>query len=218
MSKLASAFADVPIPQGMSRLPIVGRGMPVPWTTMYTEGDDDPVSIVDTTRGRELRCSCVLGRGRPHLGKPCAHRQRKGITERRCVMCGRRVVGRETFVGATKNRVLDVNRPVWTSIEPPAHPPCAAYALLACPHLAGADGGAFDIGVTSQYDTYKHVAVDFSGTKAKGYAAPLDYEFEHGVVDIYTAVLRGARIMSAHTWMTTLAPEPYRRLWVERLR
>jgi hypothetical protein len=132
--------------------------MPVPYTTLYRDGEE-PTYLTRQDGQRIITCRCQFGQGRPQFGKPCPKRQRNCMIHRRCVVCGRSFAptGQVVFLGLaerTTNGAVDTH---YVSIEPPAHAECAAYAALACPHLAdGAD--QVIVGVTRTYDVWQMVA------------------------------------------------------------
>src|SRR4029077_1545800 len=68
--------------------------------------------------------------GKPEFRGAAAAKQRLAIEERRCWTCGEKLNNRVSFIIGP---MCVINR---VSAEPPSHPECAAYSVLACPFLS----------------------------------------------------------------------------------
>lgn len=204
-------FADIPQPTRVRALPTTHSGMPVPYTTRYhDENNKDLSSVAEHDGAHIMRCECKLGEGRPKIGKPCAHRQRRAMVERRCVVCGRRLSDRAllVFLGVATGHIE--HRPSLYAVEPPAHPECAAYSALACPRLAHGDD--VHVAFTRHYEVWKELYVPGLGHKD---LKPVDAPTPYGtVVDLYCAIIDvgHARVVPLRHWMATEAPKTYRNL------
>jgi hypothetical protein len=94
-----------PLPLNIQRLPVDGRGYPVPWFVQWIDGKPD-FRIMD---GQKLV---------------------RAVKESRCWICGEPLLGRyRTFVIGP---MCAVNR---ISGEPPSHRACAQFSAQACPFL-----------------------------------------------------------------------------------
>jgi len=112
-------------PPAIAALPVDERGYPVPWFVAWVDGKPDH-RIVD-------------------VAKPT-----KALHHQLCMVCGGKLSPKlATFVVGP---MCVVNR---TAGEPPAHPGCAGYSVIACPFLtrpdmhrrqAGIPAGAVDPG------------------------------------------------------------------------
>lgn len=98
------------MPPSMARLPIDGRGYPIPW-------------FVDR--------KAPLFNGYPDFRIMDGKHLKIAIRERRCWICGDKIMTPEAVFVA--GPMCGVNR---TSAEPPNHRPCAEWAAKACPFLA----------------------------------------------------------------------------------
>jgi hypothetical protein len=96
-----------PPPARMAHLPISERGYPIPWFVPVVGGKADPRLASDT-------------------------KKREAINAGRCWVCGQLREGNEPPVFVIGPMCL-VNR---VSAEPPSHPECAAYSVIACPFLS----------------------------------------------------------------------------------
>ena len=214
---MPTRFADIPKTPAIEDLPATASGMPIPYTTLYLDKEgNDPTDLVRLPNGGGLilRCSCKFDVGRPRFGKPCPYRQRKAMMERRCVVCGRNIkLGRPViFLGVSRNRPDGVGDPMWTSIEPPAHAPCAAYSALACPRLAARPEDVL-VATSRTYDIWKHIVLSFDGDgQAVGPIVPMTTPVVTGAVDIYIAVphRRNTTVVPVTEWLARYAPAPYR--------
>lgn len=97
------------MPTGIARLPLDGRGYPIPW---FVDRD------------------APLKDGNPDFRIMDGKHLKLAIRERRCWICGGRITTHATFVAGP---MCGVNR---TSAEPPNHFACAQWAVKACPFLA----------------------------------------------------------------------------------
>jgi hypothetical protein len=202
------------MPKHIARLPTVG-GMPIPYTTTFTNHDpslpgnpyytgyDDTGSLIE-------KCRCEFGVGRPEFGKPCPHRQRKAMLERRCVTCGR-IIGAKSeliFIGVA---VHEHETDVAYSIEPPAHPDCAGYSVLVCPRLIEK---ADDVIVARcrSYELAQLVAVPGPDGKPSHRLAPLGEPVRFGIIDLFGAFPdpATATLMPLREWLRHHAPRQYR--------
>lgn len=203
------AFSDIPMPAPVKALPTTASGMPVPYTTRYHDDDNNDLTRLDRSTGElVLACDCRFGIGRPKLGKPCAHRQRRAMLDCRCVVCGRRIISKAVlvFLGIATGHIE--GQPILRSIEPPAHAHCAAYSALACPHLA--HGTNVQLALTRHYDVWKEIMIPGAPRKdLKPLHAP---PVQGGAVDLYSAIIdpRRATVVALDDWLATDAPKPYR--------
>ena len=94
------------IPDFLAHLP-VHRGLPVPFTAMWVNGEPD-FRVVDFPK----RLSCV--------------------NERLCAICGRTLGEYAWFIGGPKS--LEVSH---LFMDPPQHEHCARFAIATCPFLNG---------------------------------------------------------------------------------
>jgi hypothetical protein len=206
----------IPMPRYVAQLPLIG-GMPIPYTTLFVNHDvhltGSPVYTgYDDTGSPIEKCRCQFGVGRPLLGKPCPHRQRKAMRERRCVTCGR-VIGPKSeliFIGVA---VHDEHPEVCYSVEPPAHPECAAYSVLVCPEMIR-KASRVTIARCRTYDLAQMVAIPAVGPDGKpGHKlAPLGEPVRGGIIDLYAAFPDPAAVsmLSLVEWMRHDAPRKYR--------
>lgn len=208
---MPAPHATVPMPRHVAQLPTIG-GMPIPYTTKFADpatGAEPQYVGTDRNGSAAERCGCVFGEGKPLLGHPCPHRQRKAMVQRRCVTCGRKI-GAKTeviFIGVA-TKVGDVEHPY--SIEPPAHRDCAAYSVLVCPRLI-AKADKVMIATCRQYHLGQMVATLQSGTSnVRHHMAPMGEKVTDGIVDLYGAIPLGGYLMPLSTWMRDYAPHPYR--------
>jgi hypothetical protein len=102
------------LPGSMRRLPIDGRGFPVPWFVAWLDQD------------REVQ----PGRGVPDFRLIGNDRIRRAVNEQLCWLCGTRLLPPAASVVGP---MCAVNR---ISSEPPSHIECARFAVRACPFLA----------------------------------------------------------------------------------
>lgn len=204
----------VPLPNQVARLPKIGD-MPVPYTTMYVNHDPDlpgdpTYTGYDDTGSRIEKCRCQFGIGRPLLGKPCPDRQRKAMLERRCVTCGREISLKTelVFIGAA---VHEHHPEVCYSIEPPAHPDCAAYSTLVCPRLI-AKADKVVIARTRAYELAQMVASLGPNGQLEHRLAPLGALVGQGIIDLYAAFPDPAATTqtSLVEWLRRDAPRRYR--------
>jgi hypothetical protein len=131
-------------PRPVAELPRVGD-MPVVWITSYENGPDhEPVYTDYTNDEPVMACTCVHGVGRAVIGRQCPVRQRRSVLERRCSVCGKKInpgspmicIGvhpREVLLGTTPGHTI--KQDMLVSNEGPAHPACAVYSMLTCPHI-----------------------------------------------------------------------------------
>lgn len=161
-----------------------------------------------------LECRCVFGVGKPRIGKPCVHRQRKAMRERRCVVCGVKIKdGHLIFLGVDQNVVPDMGTKITTSVEPPAHPACAAYSALTCPRLYSNPANV-QVAMTPNYGLRQNVVAAFVNGKPKSHLAHLDEPITMGAVDLHVAVIppEVCRLSTLDEWMAKHAPPLYRDL------
>lgn len=170
-------------------------------------------SIDSFSNAMILQCSCEFGVGRPQFGKPCLHRQRKAMRQRRCVVCGKQISPKAVavFLGAAWHPHANHPRRALTSIEPPAHAACAAYSALTCRRLAHNPGEIRVVSVRD-YQVWQRVVLSFEedGDPA-GPIQPLTTPVTDGAVDMYIAVLdRVTHQTTLDEWLARKAPAPYR--------
>lgn len=211
--------SDVPLSPALRRLPEHSSGLRVPYGTYYepTPGAD-LTYLEQTTDGAMMRqCSCTFGIGIPRFGAPCLHRQRNAILHRKCVTCGQRIKpgALAVLIGGERNRLPGLSELTWTSVEPPAHPACAAYSALLCPRLRQSPENT-EVAVTrGPHQVWKKVVIGFGpGGHGMGHAVPLSAPVRVGGIDVYIAVPdpRQTRFTNLTQWMAREAPGQYRSL------
>jgi hypothetical protein len=202
------------MPKHVARLPLIG-GMPIPYTTVFLNHDphlngDPSYTGYDETGSRIEKCRCEFGVGRPLLGKPCPDRQRKAMLERRCVTCGR-VIGVKSeliFIGVA---VHEEHPEVCYSIEPPAHPECAAYSVLVCPEMIK-KASKVTIARCRTYELAQIVVTLGPDGELQHRLAPLGEPVPDGIVGLYPAFPDPATAeqMPLTEWLRHHAPRQYR--------
>jgi hypothetical protein len=195
----------------IAALPTTRGGMPVPYATLYlTDDGKNQADLVTTPQGLVMQCRCVFGVGRPKIGQPCLHRQRKAVAGRRCVICGRKMSPKAEaiFVGVDYNRVPGHDQEQITSIEPPAHLTCTAYSALTCPRLRS-DPSQVLLAITRRYTTFQMIVTGFVGKQKQVALLPLGTPARFGALDCYVAVPDPAslHLITLQDWMATGIPE-----------
>lgn len=217
---MPSPMRDAPRVGVLAGLPVHPSGLVVPYATLCVPDDgSDPVTTVRTELGHELRCACVYGQGKPRFGRPCIDRQRQCMRQGRCSVCGHRVrpaKGGMLFLGVGVTTVPP-GVEVPASIEPPVHPVCAAYSTLVCPRVIE-DNAEIVVAAAASYEVRKFVTFPVlpTGPRMLALHEPVPYS---GVAQEYAAVLprHGVSKTPLHDWMTHRAPQPYRRLYIDRM-
>lgn len=103
-----------PLPDRIAKLPVDGRGYPVPWFVAWLDENREPIE---------------RGQGEPDFRIIHPEAVLEAITQQRCWICGSRLGAHRTFVIGP---MCAVNR---TSAEPPSHLDCGDFAARACPFL-----------------------------------------------------------------------------------
>ena len=213
-------FSGLPMSNKIAALPRTHSGMPVPYTTLYLE-DDDP-SVLRQRDGRLfLDCRCTFGQGRPQLGQPCPHRQRRCMAERRCVTCGRRLgaTAELVFLGLARRTTDGAVDGEFVSVEPPAHADCAAFSAFACPHLVRHPERVI-VGVTRAYTLWHQVQhLDEHGEATMRIVSP-ETAVPGGAVDLFVALVDRASASSITPldhWLGAIAPKRWRDIYASRV-
>lgn len=107
---LRPPYDKAQMPGGIARLPVDGRGYPIPW-------------FVDR--------AAPLYNGNPDFRIMDGKRLKLAIRERRCWVCGE--PNRTKWAVFVAGPMCGINR---TSAEPPCHSWCAEWAVKACPFLS----------------------------------------------------------------------------------
>lgn len=157
-------WKQVPMPDRIAQLPRDKRGFPVPWVSCWTSGEHGVGELTVTTGifGVSLAgavCDHIAGEGLPDLANLCSGNQIKGMTERRCDVCGDVIdEGPLHFVGSVDNTSFR---------EPPLHLECAVYSLQVCPGISTAPG--VGVVVTGSYEMHPEMMLpDFNGGSVEG--------------------------------------------------
>jgi hypothetical protein len=201
------------VPVDRAALARIGRAMGINREDLATITELPGGSLTGGVALR-LECHCVFGVGQPRIGKPCVHRQRKAMRERRCVVCGGKIKdGHLVFLGVDQNIVPDLGPEITTSVQPPAHPACAAYSALTCPRLYSNPAGV-QVAMAPNYGLRQNVVGAFVNGKPKSHLAHLDEPITMGAVDLHVAVIppEVCRLSTLDEWMTKHAPPHYRDL------
>ena len=217
-------YSEIPVTKAIAQLPTTRSGMIVPYTTLYVTGSDDPSTLERQPGGGFIRqCSCEFGTGRPRLGRPCVHRQRKAVRNRRCVICGRGIQQRALchFVGATtaNDGLPGLARGTVTSIEAPAHAACAAYSALTCPHLMTSPHSV-PVATASTYEFHRALVIGFEGMARKVHLVAPGEPVTSGAIDENVVILRPGTFTTATLpdWMARYAPHPYSGIYARALK
>jgi hypothetical protein len=80
-------------------------------------------------------CDCVPGEGNPMLGNLCPNRQRRGMVDRLCDVCGGGFAPRESYYFMGKHSMMMEHGGRGGFHECPVHRDCALYAGRVCPGL-----------------------------------------------------------------------------------
>jgi len=134
-----------PIPTFLQHLPI-RRGLPVPWVASWSsEGQStvryDPLvgRVAYFTKGRP-------GRGTPVFGVMNAERQRRAVLHGVCQICGDEIHEHGFLPNHPGLVETTDNHGGQYLIEPPCCEPCARWAALGCPGIAGTVTDLLEIG------------------------------------------------------------------------
>lgn len=126
---LHPSIAGIPASHRILSLPRTKAGYPVPYFAAWVNGEPD-LRLMD---GRKLAAA---------------------VTERRCWICGQKLVG--ATVAFTIGPMCAVNR---TSAEPPGHRECGIYAAQACPFLANPAKRRREANLTGSLDDGAGIAI-----------------------------------------------------------
>jgi hypothetical protein len=138
-------WLSVGTPRHVAELARTASNMPVVWITEYVGGPHDVPTYTDFTDDTAtLMCRCQHGVGRAVIGVQCPIRQRRSILERRCSVCSHKInPGSPMICIGIHTRPVKLGLPprrvdtetIAVSSEGPAHPVCAVYSALTCPHF-----------------------------------------------------------------------------------
>lgn len=224
---MGSAYAMVPMPPAVAKLPRIGN-MPVPWITAHeVDGQDPKRGDLAASGGPVLECRCELGVGDAVIGKQCPVRQRTAMVERLCSICGQHIDGAVIFVGISVSTSMPGADLVPVSMEAPTHPMCAAYSALVCPAIGGERAVKCALAIVSQdYTLVDRWIVpdparpDRVGERFVPHGTPRTFLGRPiGCLDMVFARLddEAVRFAMLAEWMPAAAPNPYRRLWRQRM-
>jgi len=104
-----------PMPDRIARLPVEGRGYPVPWFVPWFDEHGKPVPT---------------GQGKPDFRLMNQGALVQAVRNSQCWICGESLGAYRTFVIGP---MCGINR---ISSEPPSHLDCADFAAKACPFLS----------------------------------------------------------------------------------
>jgi len=206
-------FLDVPKSPAIAALPTTGRGMPVPYITLYRPNDGHDVTYtVRATRGPMCACTCKLGEGRPVIGVQCVSRQRRAMRKKLCGVCGQDLHPGDDIIfigpGETFAHGSDGST-VPASIEAPLHPECAAYSALTCPRLLH-QPATITLAVMREYSLADQLLVGYDANRQPRYviAPPAADHSSLGALNSYAAVLQPehGRLTTLEAWMYDEAP------------
>ncbi len=117
-------------------------GKNVPWTVSWTgeqSYDLHPSALFPGLT--ELVQTEALGLGTPRFAAVHLGRQRAGMVEHLCHVCGRRTPARDRYIFPANSGnfvTIDDNSRRYAGNVPPVHLACAHRAQRLCPHLRGA--------------------------------------------------------------------------------